>query len=116
MLCNCHSSLPLKASRRPFKGSLVKRASVIGDVIHADLVGPMPPTISGYKYAWSFIDRRTRLKYIYLLKTKSDTGGALRDFFGLCRCARRDGQPLLTEPDPCRRDQEGIEHEQTGPC
>jgi hypothetical protein len=40
----------------------------------------MPPTISGYKYAQSFIYGRTRLKYIYLLKKKSDAGGALRDF------------------------------------
>jgi IS30 family transposase len=40
----------------------------------------MPPTISGYKYVQSFIDGRTRLKYIYLLQKKSDSGGALRDF------------------------------------
>jgi hypothetical protein len=78
--CNCHTCLLQKASRRPFKGSLVKRASVIGDVIHTDLAGPMPPTFSGYKYVHSFIDGRTRLKYIYLLKKKSDVGGALRDF------------------------------------
>jgi GAG-pre-integrase domain len=77
--CNCHTCLLQKASRRPFKGSLVKRASVIGDVFHTDLAGPMPPTISGYKYVQSFIDGRTRLKYIYLLKKNSDAGGALRD-------------------------------------
>jgi hypothetical protein len=40
----------------------------------------MPATISGYKYVQSFIDGRTRLKYTYLLKKKSDAGGALRDF------------------------------------
>jgi GAG-pre-integrase domain len=78
--CNCHTCLLKKASRRPFKGSLFKRASVIGDVIHTDHAGPMPPTISGFKYVQSFIDGRTRLKYIYLLKKKSDAGGALRDF------------------------------------
>jgi transposase InsO family protein len=79
--CNCHTCLLQKASRRPIKGSLVKRASVIGDVIHTDLAGPMPPTISGHKYVQSFIDGRTRLKYNYLLKKKkSDAGGALRDF------------------------------------
>jgi GAG-pre-integrase domain len=78
--CNCHTCLLQKASRRPFKVSLVKRAFVIGGVIHTDLSGPMPPTISGYKYVQSFIDGRTRLKYIYLLKKKSDAGGALRDF------------------------------------
>jgi hypothetical protein len=77
---NYHTCLLQKASRRPFKGSLVKRASVIGDAIHTDLVDPMTPTISGYKYVQSFIDGHTRLKYIYLLKKKSDAGGALRDF------------------------------------
>jgi GAG-pre-integrase domain len=45
--CNCHTYLLQKASRRSFKGSLVKRASVIGDVIHTDLADPMLPTISG---------------------------------------------------------------------
>jgi GAG-pre-integrase domain len=78
--CNCHTCLLQKASRRPSKGFLVKRASVIGDVIHTDLAGRMPPTISGYKYVQSFIDGSTLLKYIYLLKKKSDAGGALRDF------------------------------------
>jgi hypothetical protein len=78
--CNCHTCPLQKASRRPLKGSLVKRASFIGDVIHTDLAGPMPPSISGYKYVQSFIDSRTRLKYIYLLKMKSDAGGTLRDF------------------------------------
>jgi GAG-pre-integrase domain len=74
--CTCHTCLLQKASRRPFNGFLVKRASVLGDVIHTDLAGQMPPTISGYKYVHSFIDYRTRLKYIYLLKKKSDAGGA----------------------------------------
>jgi GAG-pre-integrase domain len=78
--CNCHTCLLQKAARRPFKGSLIKRASVIGDVIHNYLAGPMPPTISGYKYVQSFIDGRARLKYIYLLKKESDAGGAMRDF------------------------------------
>jgi hypothetical protein len=63
-ICNCHTCLLHKAPRRPFKGSLDKRASAIGDVIHTHLVDPMPPTISGYKYVQSFIDGRTRLKYI----------------------------------------------------
>jgi IS30 family transposase len=77
---NCHTCLLQKASRRPFKSSLVKRASVIGDIVHTYLVSPMPPTISGYKYVQSIINGRTRLKYIHLLKKNSDAGGALRDF------------------------------------
>jgi transposase InsO family protein len=78
--CNRHTCLLQKASRRPFKGSLVERPSVIGNVIHTDLAGPMPRTISGYKYVQSFIDGRTRLKYTYILKKKSDAGDAMRDF------------------------------------
>jgi GAG-pre-integrase domain len=39
--CNCHTCRLQKASRRPFKGSLVQRTSFIGDVIHTDLAGPM---------------------------------------------------------------------------
>jgi Reverse transcriptase (RNA-dependent DNA polymerase)/GAG-pre-integrase domain len=77
--CNCHTCLLQKASRRQIKGSFVKRASVIGDFIHTDLAGQMLPTIRGYKYVQSFIDGRTRLKYIYLLKKKSKAGGALLD-------------------------------------
>jgi transposase InsO family protein len=77
---NCLTCLLKKASRRPLKGSLVKRASAISDVIHTNLAGPMLSTSSGYKYVQSFIDGRIRLKYIYLLKKKSDAGGALRDF------------------------------------
>jgi hypothetical protein len=80
IFCNCHTCLLQIASRRPMQGSLVKRTSVIGDVIQPDLAGPMPPTTNGYKYVQSFIDGRTRLKYIYLLKKKSDAGGVLRDF------------------------------------
>jgi gag-polypeptide of LTR copia-type/GAG-pre-integrase domain len=62
--CNCHTCLLQKASRRPFNGTLVKRASFIGDVIHTDLAGPMPPTFSGYKCVQSFIDGHKCLKYI----------------------------------------------------
>jgi GAG-pre-integrase domain len=47
---NCRTCLIQKTSCRPFKASPVKRASVIGDVIHTNLAGPMPPTISGCKY------------------------------------------------------------------
>jgi transposase InsO family protein len=78
--CNRHTCLLQKATCRPSKSSFVKRASVIDYVIHNDLAGPMPPTISGYKYVQSFIDGRTRLKYICLLKKKPDADGALRDF------------------------------------
>jgi hypothetical protein len=79
-VCNCHTCLLQKALRRPFKGSLVKPSSVIGDVIHIDLAGPMLLTINGYKYVQPLIDGRTRLKYIYLFKKKYDAGSVLRDF------------------------------------
>jgi hypothetical protein len=64
---NCRTCLLQKATRRPLKGSLTKNASAIGDVIHTDIAGPLPPTLSGYKYVLSFIDGKTRLMHIYLL-------------------------------------------------
>jgi GAG-pre-integrase domain len=122
--CNCHTCLLQKASRRPFKDSLVKRASVIGDVIHTDLAGPMPPTISSYNYAQSFIDGRTRLKYIYLLKKKSDAGGTLRDFIvkferehdGLVKSMHADNEAEFTGGDfnSCLREQ-GIKFTSSAP-
>jgi hypothetical protein len=122
--CNCHTCLLQKASRRPSKGSLVKRASVIGDVIHTDLAGPMPPTICCYKYVQSFIDGRTRLKYIYLLKKKSDAGGALRDFIVkferehdcLVKSVHADNAAKFTGGDfnSCLRDQ-GIKFTSSAP-
>jgi Integrase core domain len=124
--CNCHTCLLQKASRRPFKGSLVKQASVIGDVIHTDLADPMPQTISGYKYKYvqSFIDGRTRLKYIYLLKKKSDAGGTLRDFIVkferehdcLVKSVRADNAAEFTGADfnSCLREQ-GIKFTSSAP-
>jgi hypothetical protein len=72
---------------------LSARNNAVGQLYLDNVVGQLslkrpPPAgdnivlclVSGYKYVQSFIDGRTRLKYIYLLKKKSDAGGALRDF------------------------------------
>jgi Integrase core domain len=59
---------------------LTKAASAIGDVIHTDIVGPLPPTLLGYKYVLSFIDGKTRLMHIYLLTKKSEAGAKLKEF------------------------------------
>jgi hypothetical protein len=109
---NCHTCLLQEASCRPIKGSLVKRASVIGDVIHTDLAGPMPPTISGH------------LKYIYLSKKKSDAGGVLRDLIVnfereldcLVKSVHTDNAAEITGGDfnSCLREQ-GIKFTSTAP-
>jgi hypothetical protein len=59
---------------------LTKAASAIRDVIHTDIAGPLPPTLSDYKYAHSFIDGKTCLMHIYLLKKMSEDGAKLKEF------------------------------------
>jgi Integrase core domain len=76
---NCHTFLLQKATRRPFKVSLTKAAPAIGDVIQTDIAGPLPPTLSGFKYVLSFIDGKTRLMHIYLLTKKSEAGAKLNE-------------------------------------
>jgi hypothetical protein len=89
----CHTCILQKATRSPFKGSLTKAASAIGDVIHTDIAGPLPPTLSGYKYVLIFIDGKTRLMHTYLLMKKSEAGAKLKEFvtsFEQARCQSED--------------------------
>jgi hypothetical protein len=76
----------------------------------------MPPTISGYKYVQSFIYDRTRLKNIYLLKKKSDAGGALRDFIVKFEREHADNTEEFTGGDfnSCLREQ-GIKFTSSAP-
>ena len=49
-----------------------------GELVYTDVCGPFPPSVKGYRYAISFTDQLTRFSVCYLLKTKSDSSGALR--------------------------------------
>ena len=48
-----------------------------GARLDVDLIGPMPPSHSGYKYALQAVDRRTRMVFTRLLKTKAEATRAM---------------------------------------
>lgn len=49
-----------------------ERATVPGEVIHADVCGPFEKSFSGYRYYVLFKDDFTRYRFIYFIKQKSE--------------------------------------------
>jgi IS30 family transposase len=82
----CESCVYAKATRKPVaKEREGQCASSFGEEIHTDLWRPAPvTTIRGRKYYVSFTDDKTRLTYLYLLKNKSDTFMAYKEFEAMC--------------------------------
>jgi hypothetical protein len=68
-----------KQIRGPFKGHLDKSQST-GEVIHCDVLGPLPQLFEGFKYIVSFIDEWTRHATIICMKQKSDVFNCLKEF------------------------------------
>jgi hypothetical protein len=60
-----------EAKRGPFKGHLDKAQST-REVIHSDVLGPLPKSFEGFKYIVSCIDEWTRHATIIPVKQKSD--------------------------------------------
>ena len=62
------------------------RAAGIGDKIHGDLVGPiLPPGEGGYRYFLLLTDDRTRGRWIYHLRHKSEALSCLQQYYQLIR-------------------------------
>ena len=62
------------------------RATGIGDKIHGDLVGPIsPPGKGGYRYFLLLTDDRTRERWIYHLRHKSEALSYLQQHYQLIR-------------------------------
>ena len=82
----CESCVYAKATRKPVaKEREGERATEFGGEIHSDLWGPAPvPTIRGRRYYVTFTDDKTRMTYIHLLRQKSDTFAAYKDFEAEC--------------------------------
>jgi IS30 family transposase len=59
-----------KQHRHPFPGSITT-ATRPGDVIHSDVVGPLPPSHSGSCYLVTFVDEFTRYVTIFAIVRKS---------------------------------------------
>jgi Reverse transcriptase (RNA-dependent DNA polymerase)/gag-polypeptide of LTR copia-type/Integrase core domain/GAG-pre-integrase domain/Zinc knuckle len=82
----CESCVYAKATRKPVaKEREGERATEFGGEVHTDLWGPAPvATIRGRRYYVTFTDDKTRMTYLHLLKRKSDTLAAYKDFEAEC--------------------------------
>ena len=83
----CKSCVYAKATWKPVaKEHEGERATEFGGEIHTDLWGPAPvTTIKGCRYYVSFTDDKTRLTDLYLLKHKSNTLQAYKEYEASCK-------------------------------
>jgi hypothetical protein len=82
----CESCIYAKSTRKPVaKSREGERASEFAGEVHSDVWGPAPvATLKGCQYYVSFIDDKTRLTFLYLLKHKSDVFAAYKSFEAMC--------------------------------
>jgi transposase InsO family protein len=74
-LQSCHSCALGKAKRKCFTSHFT-RASVPGEVVHSDVVGPLPTSTTGAKWLCTFIDQASRYTNIACLVSKADVSKA----------------------------------------
>ena len=76
----CEPCLMGKMTKTPFSETM-ERASVLQEIIHTDLCGPMSiDARGGYRYFLTFIDDLSRYGYIQLMKHKSETFEKFKEF------------------------------------
>ncbi|MBW0540350.1 hypothetical protein O181_080065 [Austropuccinia psidii MF-1] len=77
---SCVSCSLSKSHRLLFSGSFPTFANCL-DVIHMDICGPISPTSrGGNRYVFQLIHGYSRMRFIYLLKSKSETFGKFVEF------------------------------------
>ncbi|MBW0526256.1 hypothetical protein O181_065971 [Austropuccinia psidii MF-1] len=77
---SCVSCSLSKSHRLPFSGSFPTPANCL-DVIHMDICGPISPSSrGGNRYVFQLIDGYSRMRFIYLLKSKSETFSKFVEF------------------------------------
>ena len=78
--CSCEVCRMSEKRRRSIPGQrqFADPVSRPGELVYSDVCGPFPPSVQGYRYVISFTDQLTRFSVCYLLKSKSDSSGALR--------------------------------------
>ncbi|CAA7262723.1 unnamed protein product [Cyclocybe aegerita] len=82
----CESCVYAKATRKSVpKERAGERASEFGGEVHSDLWGPAPVSTRGSRrYYVTFIDDKTRLTHLYLMRNKSDTFAKYREYEVWC--------------------------------
>lgn len=77
----CDVCISAKMTRAPVKRSPTHQGADIqlarGERIDVDLIGPMPASHSGYRYALQAIDRRTRMSWTGYLRSKNEAAAAM---------------------------------------
>lgn len=72
-------------------------------MIHSDLCGALPKSVGGSEYLMSFTDRWPKYMFVYLLKKKSDTVDAFREFLGLFYRQFAPIRAIMSDNDEFRR-------------
>lgn len=78
-LCEC--CVLGKQYKLPFNKNIRVKKAKIGDLIHADLCGPMPTdSVGGSKYFLLLKDDHSCFRTVYFLKHKSDTFECFKEY------------------------------------
>jgi transposase InsO family protein len=78
--CDCEACTKGKHARSPFH-PVNKRATERLELVHADICGPFPESLSGKgRYMLLFIDDATRYTWCYILEHKSDAEAKFREW------------------------------------
>lgn len=81
----CECCLKGKLARKPFPPVVERKANRPLGLIHTDLCGPMETaTPSGNRYIMTLIDDFSRFTTVYLLKTKDEAAGKIKEFVRRC--------------------------------
>lgn len=91
----CEACVYGKAHRLKF--GTRERATKPGELIHADVCGPFPPSGSKYRYFVAFKDDFSSFRYVYFLKNKSEVKEKLIQMLNEARTAGHDINTLLTD-------------------
>ncbi|KAL8109843.1 hypothetical protein AgCh_025801 [Apium graveolens] len=76
----CESCLLGKMTKSPFSGHGERAADLLG-LVHTDLCGPMSTqAIGGFSYFITFIDDKSRFRYVYLMKHKSEAFEKFKEY------------------------------------
>lgn len=82
----CESCIRGKIARKPFPPKIKPTSKQVLDLLHTDLCGPMrTQTPGGNKYFLTIIDDYSRYVKIYLLKNKSDTTEAMKEYIEMVK-------------------------------
>lgn len=93
----CEACILGKQTRLSF-GTRVNDVKLLGDLIHADVCGPMPePSFQGYRYYVIFKDELSKYRSVYFLRKKSDVTEKLKIFLAEARTLGHTVKELLTD-------------------